>query len=274
MEDGRGYGTVGSLPVEALARIGAEVERLGYTNYWMNLVVGASQPLRMLEAVLDSTSSIEVGLGVIPADTYPPDELALALRTRDWPWGRLIIGVGSGLRSPGAAAFLEESVSTLRRLGPPVRIAVGGYGPRMLRAAGRAADVLCFAWMTPEHLAWAMTQVEQGMREAGRAGRLPCYLYIRSAVGPDAGVRIEHEMAIYGRQPHHVRHHAAMQAVGPVGIALPSPAARDSVPELLRAYPGTIPVIRGLPRDADDAQEWLELARCFAPRPGAPVMRR
>jgi hypothetical protein len=93
---------------------------------------------------------------------------------------------------------------------------------------------------------------------------VPVYHYIRAAVGPDAGRRIQEEYAIYGQQPHHVRHQRRQQATSPVGIAVQS---RREIGPALEPYSGTIPVIRGLPVDPDDLEEWISLARFFAPEP-------
>jgi hypothetical protein len=214
----------------------------------------------MLRAVTAATATIDVGLGVVPMDSYPARDLRLSL-TGEIPVDRVILGVGAGYISTGARHLVEDSIQELRQLDGPLRIAVGGYGPLILRAAGRFADALCLAWMTPERLHWALSEVAVGAVQGERAVP-PTYLYVRSATGHDAEERIYREMAEYGKQPHHVRHQAAMAPTMPVGITV---QRRQELDEALAAFEVEFPVIRGLPVDPDDADEWLAIAELFAP---------
>jgi probable F420-dependent oxidoreductase len=108
--------------------------------------------------------------------------------------GRMELGIGRGDSSrrvlgkkPTTLAYLEESVRVFRELnsghevlydghpvrlnwvnGYPPRVWVAGYGPKVLRLAGRIADGIILQFADPDLVRWCLGFVEEGAREAGR----------------------------------------------------------------------------------------------------------
>lgn len=256
-----GFVGVGSFAPGELARLASVAEENGYDSFWMSLIPGTSTPLAMLEATLAATQKIDIGLGVVPVDSYAASDLASTLRQRDWPWQRVVLGVGAGQRAQGTTTLVEEAVAVLRRSGPPVRIGIGAYGPRMLRTAGRIADVLCLNFMTPERLAWSISHAEAAARIVPRDAPV-AYVYVHAATGSGARRRVDAIIAEYGRYPHQARHQSRMGHLERVGITVDDP---HRIASALEAFTGAIPVIRAVPEDPSDLRQWMDLARFFAP---------
>ena len=134
----------------------AEIERLGYGAIW----VGGSPPadLGIVETLLDATSTISVGTGIVNiwssgavavADSYHRIEAAHP--------GRFLLGIGAGHREA-----TEEYATPYQALGnyldvldergvPSNRRVLAALGPRVLRlAADRAAGAHPYL-VTPEY---------------------------------------------------------------------------------------------------------------------------
>jgi len=105
--------------------------------------------------------------------------------------------------------------------------------------------------------------VAEGAAGAGRpAPRLVAY--VRTAVGPGAAARLQHEMARYARFGAHYARAFADQPEELVGVAVES-GDTAAIAAALAPYRGVADtvVVRGLPAD-DSVETWLEVARSAA----------
>ncbi len=264
MSDGvrRGVGVEGTLGVDAVADLAALAERCGYGSFWFNVTSPAVDPAATAGAALARTRAIDVAVGLCPLDAHPAEGLARRLAGAAGVAARLLLGVGAGQVRRGALALVEDGVARLRAALPGVRVAVGAYGPNMLRLGGRIADGVILGWMTPERVAWAREQIAGGAGPAGRP--VPAvYLYHRAVRGAAAASRIEAEMAAYRRFPVHARHQAAMRRPQAIGVVADEASEVDRA---LRPYAGScVPVLKPLPGAREDLAEWRALVRFFAP---------
>lgn len=238
------------------ARLGAELERLGYAELWVN-DTQRGDGIATLHEVAAGTSALRLGLGVVALSEHSPSAITERLAGATLPLDRLTLGVGTGASS--SLGLVREGVTELRSLLPDVPIAVAAVGPRMLRLAGEVADAVIATWALPDRVAWIRERLAEGADAAGRpAPRL--VLYVRTAIGPGAESRLRMEMdryASYG--PHYARAFAA-QPDRLVGIAVESGDAAELAAALApyRSVADTV-VVRGLPAD-DTVDAWLEIA--------------
>lgn len=254
----RGFGiTAASRPDHA--RLGAELEQLGYAELWVNDTRRGDGLATLAEAAA-GTTVLRFGVGVVALSEQSPIEIAERLAAAALPEGRITLGVGSG--SSPSLRLVRDGVIELRRLVPELPIGVAAVGPRMARLAGEIADAVVANWALPDRLAWIRGRVAEG---AAAAGRPPPRLvaYVRTAVGPGAADRLQAEMDRYrGFGAHYARAFAA-QPDGLIGVAAPDAAG---VAEGLAPYRSVVDtlVIRGLPAE-DSVDGWLEVAGAAAP---------
>ncbi|QTE30826.1 LLM class flavin-dependent oxidoreductase [Pengzhenrongella sicca] len=199
------------LPAGEVVAYAQAAERHGFDELWVVEDCFYRGGISQAAVVLATTTSIRVGIGILPAAARSPVFTALETSTLAelFP-GRLLVGVGHGMpgwmRQVGAwpaspLAMLEEHLSTLRALLRGERLTVAGRyvtlddvaldrppavvppvlagvrGPRSLALAGRCADGTILAEpVTPEYLAAARAQIAAG--QAGGAG---------DGAGPGAG---------------------------------------------------------------------------------------
>lgn len=248
---GRGFGITAAVPHDVAATLAAEVERLGYTSFWVNDMADA-EGLESLAAVSGATSHITIGVGVIPLDTRPPDVIAQRLRALALPLERLVLGVGSG-NSKRALALVRTGVAALQAE-VDAKVVVGALGPKMSALAGEVADGVLFNWMTPEHIAHLAPTVQGSLMA-----------YVRCALLPGAEARLSAELDRYSGLPQYEQHLARMNAtaldtcvVGTDGAAL-----RPGLARFEAVLDETI--VRAI--TADDALDTLvALAHAAAPR--------
>jgi alkanesulfonate monooxygenase SsuD/methylene tetrahydromethanopterin reductase-like flavin-dependent oxidoreductase (luciferase family) len=238
------------------ARLGSELERLGYAELWVN-DTRRGDGIATLAEVAPGTDRLRFGVGVVALSDQPPARIAERLTTSTVPGDRLTLGVGSGASS--SLDLVRQGVGDLRRLLPEVPIAVAAVGPRMAHLAGELADSVVATWALPERLAFVRSRVHEGAEATGRpAPRL--VVYVRTAVGPGAAGRLREEMARYrGFGPHYARAFGA-QPDAPIGVAVESgdSAQVAAALEPYRDVADTV-VVRGLPAD-DTVDGWLEVA--------------
>jgi alkanesulfonate monooxygenase SsuD/methylene tetrahydromethanopterin reductase-like flavin-dependent oxidoreductase (luciferase family) len=237
------------------ARLGGEIERLGYDELWVN-DTRRGDGLATLAEIAPGTAALRFGVGVVALSEQEPAAIAARLRTAALPAGRLTLGVGSGASS--SLDLVRLGVAELRNLLPDVPIAVAAVGPRMAHLAGEIADAVVANWALPNRLAEVRAHIAEG---AAVIGRPPPRLvgYVRVAVGPGAEERLAREMDRYRSFGRHYARAFAAQPAGPVGIAASDPA---SVRAALDPYRGVVDtlVVRGLPAVGG----WLEVARAAA----------
>ncbi|MBU4215883.1 MAG: LLM class flavin-dependent oxidoreductase [Actinobacteria bacterium] len=184
------------LPPGRVLDYARRAESLGFDSVWVVEDLGFRGGIAQAAVVLAATSTIRVGIGVLPAAVRNPAFAAMELATlaQLFP-GRLDVGVGHGmpgwLRSVGAwprtpLRLLEEHLVTLRALlngervaAPDALVPIEGFaldpavvpevvppllagvrGPRSLAMAGRVADGTVLAEpCTPEYVRAALGQI-------------------------------------------------------------------------------------------------------------------
>jgi probable F420-dependent oxidoreductase len=164
-----------------------QAEDLGYEELYSYDHLGAVDPFVPLVIAAEATSGLRVGPLVLNNEFHHPALLARTVATVDrMTGGRVVLGIGTGyaqaehdaldieLRPPGPRVDrLEESLLALRALldggavearGTHHRLAitdlgvrpiqhhlpilVGGYGRRVIRAAGQRADIFQFTGLS------------------------------------------------------------------------------------------------------------------------------
>ena len=180
----------------------ARAEALGYTDVW-SAEVNAGDGFSPLAAVAVRTTTVRLGVALVPVFTRPPALTAMsAAGIQQLSGGRFCLGVGAsspaivagwmGAEYGDPVARVGEYVQVLRQLlagqkvthtgagfrvkgfrlgidpGAPVPVHIGALGPRMCRLAGAVADGVLFFLMTPEGVKQALEEVRAGAEEAGR----------------------------------------------------------------------------------------------------------
>jgi alkanesulfonate monooxygenase SsuD/methylene tetrahydromethanopterin reductase-like flavin-dependent oxidoreductase (luciferase family) len=264
----RGYVISGALGAREIGALAAAAEEAGYTSVWLTVPGTATDPAQLLRSALESTDRVGVGLGVVPLDRFPATALAESLAAFEYDLARLIVGLGAGRRrANGAARFMLAEAQALKEAHPGLEVAVGSYGPHVLRVAGAVADALVLNWMTPARLRWAMDQAAAGAAAAGRASPSRVYLFVSSAVGPGAASTIHAALARFREFDYHRRHQEAMAATEVVGAAVES---SSDVEVALARYEGATPVVN--PVGAERHSERLWILSTFAPAQGEPLV--
>jgi alkanesulfonate monooxygenase SsuD/methylene tetrahydromethanopterin reductase-like flavin-dependent oxidoreductase (luciferase family) len=251
-------GNLGPRNVTELARL-AEAER--YASLWFNVHKWEAEPIEALQQALAATTRIEIGIGVFPLDAFPIGEIAPRLAAAGASTPRATIGIATGQIMQGTLKITEEAIAALRRALPEARIATGGYGPKILELGGRLSDAVLGNFMTPDRLRWLISHVEAGAKAAGRK-QPQIYLYHRAAQGADAVERLQQEMTNYRRYPVHQRHQESMGFPDRIGVAAESSA---DIAAQIAPYRGLGQVVlKPLPHEASNMEEWRSLLRFFA----------
>ena len=199
-----------------LGRYGELAERLGYDSLWVTERYFHEETFSLLGFLAARTERIGLGVGVVNPYTRPPALLAMGAATLDrLSGGRLVLGLGRSEREliEGALGIdygrsrerLRAAVEETRRLLSGERagtvqlaltprqerlpIYVAAIGRRALRLAGAVADgVLLNAYVPAAYVRWAVEEVREGAREAGRdpaSLRIACMLVVRLTERPD-----------------------------------------------------------------------------------------
>jgi alkanesulfonate monooxygenase SsuD/methylene tetrahydromethanopterin reductase-like flavin-dependent oxidoreductase (luciferase family) len=211
---GRTIGVVmpGDTPPAEMRAYARRAEDLGFDTLWVVEDCFLAGGIAQAVAVLGATSTITVGIGILPAAARNPAFAAMELATVAGLYpGRVIVGIGHGmpgwLRQAGSwptspLTMLRETVQAVGSLlrgesvtaqgryvtltdvqlaHPPAvlpPIVVGVRGPRSLRlAAGLADGVVLAEPVTPEYLALVREHIGTDM---------PIHAYNVAAVDDDA----------------------------------------------------------------------------------------
>jgi alkanesulfonate monooxygenase SsuD/methylene tetrahydromethanopterin reductase-like flavin-dependent oxidoreductase (luciferase family) len=263
---GRGFGISTAVAPQVVREVACEVERLGYSSFWVN-DTPAADGLVLLAVAADVTTTIDLGIGVVPLDRRPAPAIVGHVRSLGVPRARLVLGVGSGAPA-GGMERVRDAVDVLQHeLG--ARVVVGALGPRMSALAGDVADGALFNWSTPEH---AETSARWVLDAARAAGRPPPSLlaYVRCGLLPGARGRLAEELAHYDGLAHFDRHVQRMgvAAADTCVLATEAAALQDGIARYETRVDETI--VRAVTPD-DGAQHLLALAHACAPR--GPVAR-
>jgi 5,10-methylenetetrahydromethanopterin reductase len=199
-------------------------EAAGFESLWVTERYFHEETFSLLGFLAAATQTIKLGLGVTNPYTRHPALLAMASTTLDrLCGGRFLLGLGRsdkaviqdrmGLPYFSPRTTLEDVVRLLRHLwagarvtttaGPfslqevrlalapmqqPVPVYLAAIGPKALRLAGAVADgVLLNAYVPPSYVRYAVAEVRQGARAAGRdpdAVDIACMLVVRLTDDP------------------------------------------------------------------------------------------
>jgi alkanesulfonate monooxygenase SsuD/methylene tetrahydromethanopterin reductase-like flavin-dependent oxidoreductase (luciferase family) len=251
----QGFAVFAAVAPEIIRACAREAEGLGYTSFWVNHP-GKTDGLAALAQAAEDTRRIELGIGVIPLHTRPPQNIADGVRANRLPVDRLLLGVGSP--NPGALARVREGIGALRGA-LQTRLVVAALGPQMCRLAGEVADGVLFNWLTPEHARRSAELVHAG---AAAARRQPprLFAYVRAAVGAAAIDRLGEEGARYATIPAYAANFARM-GLKPVDTAI-AVQRPEALAPALGAWRGVVDevVIRAITA-TDTVEEHLALVR-------------
>ncbi|MFT4041318.1 MAG: LLM class flavin-dependent oxidoreductase, partial [Thermomicrobiales bacterium] len=118
----RGFGVAGALPAEIVMLLASAAEAGGYRTFWVN-DTPQGDGLAKLKAAAGVTSTIRLGVGVIPLDRQSAGVIAQRVMELGLPQDRLSLGIGSGgqgdaLQRTGEGALqLQEELSANDDLG-------------------------------------------------------------------------------------------------------------------------------------------------------------
>lgn len=261
MEQSYGFGVAGGLDPEIVRAIARQAEDLGYTTFWANDTPNGDGLVTLAEAA-STTSTIRLGVGVIPLDRRNAENIAASVRDLGLPVDRLTLGVGSGGATGGLAIVRDGAVAVRESTG--ARVVVGALGPRMTALSGEVVDGVLLNWLTPGQAQRSCAIVREAARESGRPEPW-LYGYVRTALGAAAGERLASEARRYAGYPAYAAHFTRM------GVQAIDTAAAGDDPESIRN--GLAPfaavldetVIRAITA-VETAEAYEELLRAAAPR--------
>ena len=235
-------GVTSGLDAPVAAAFAARCADLGYDSLWANDDPTAPG-LEELAHLAAGAPELDLGVGVLPIDRYPPAKIAAEVDRLGLDPAKLWIGIGSGRLRP-ALEPVRDAVAELRELLPSAsRIMVGTMRPRLSRLGGEVADGVLLNWMLPPQADRARRWVQEGAAAAGRLAPTAA-LYIRVAVGRGAEERLQHEEGRY--RGFDAEHFAAMNVpLGSVGVA---GSGRTEAVEKLAPYRPAVdlPIVRVL----------------------------
>lgn len=202
----RGFGIAAAMLSELIAPLAAAAESNGYQTFWINDTPG-SDGFEGLRLAAEATSSIRLGIGVLPIDRRPPDTIVRDIESKKLPRERLIVGVGAGSELYGALDNVREATHFIQEeAGVPV--AVGALGPKMVALAAKEADAVLLNWLTPRQARLSSQSVRSRQEESRNC---EVVAYVRVAL-PDAFEQLAGECDRYASFPQYARHFNRMQA--------------------------------------------------------------
>lgn len=140
--------------------LAGELERLGFRTLWLG---SANGDLRVVDELLDATSTLRVATGIVNIWNDPAVEVAAAYkRVESRHPGRFLLGIGAGHREAVGTAYVRpyqavvDYLDALDAAGVPKDARVlAALGPKMMQLSGdRAAGAHPYL-VTPEHTAQA-----------------------------------------------------------------------------------------------------------------------
>lgn len=237
-----GIGVSEDLPVPDQQRLAVAVEQAGFDSLWTNEASGRDA-LQVCQAWALATTTLRVGVGIVPIWTRTPAQLAMACAAlQEVSADRFLLGLGVShpgtmgpwhdveVRRPLTAA--RELLAIQRALFAEGRVDVDGevlsarfrldvsplpprpttylaaMGPGMLALAGEAADGVLLNWSSPDEVERAGARVRESARAAGRAGS-EVATYVRVAVDDDrdaARAALAQQVGRYAALPAYASH--------------------------------------------------------------------
>lgn len=202
----RGFGVAGALSQPLVRVLASVAERAGYRTFWVNDTPGGDGLAALADAA-SVTSSIRLGVGVIPLDRQSGEQIVARIDELTLPVDRLTLGIGAG-GDPGGLARVRAGTLALRE-GTSAKIVIGALGPKMCRLAGEVADGVLLNWLTPAHVLRSIQVVSQSAEEAHRS-HPESIGYVRTALGEPAALRLRAEGDRYAAIPAYGAHFARM----------------------------------------------------------------
>ncbi|MFJ8006500.1 LLM class flavin-dependent oxidoreductase [Streptomyces fagopyri] len=270
------------LPPERLRGIARLADDVGLEELWLWEDCFREGGISAAAAALAWTERLRVGVGLLPVPLRNVALVAMEAATlhRMFP-GRAVLGVGHGVqewmgqvgaRPESPLTLLREHLDALRALlrgerlttrgryvtlddvaldwppAAPVPVLAGATGPRTLRLAGEAADgTVLTSSTTPEGVRRARRLIDEGRASAGRSDPHRVVVYLLTATGPDAAVRLGAEFASEG-----------LGAVPDLGVAGDAGAVAAAVRRLAEA--GADAVILQPTGDEPDPEGFVRFA--------------
>lgn len=226
------------LPPESLRDLAQAAEECGLDDLWVWEDCFKQSGLAAASAALAWTSTIRVGIGLMPVPLRNVALTAMEIATlcRLFP-GRLLPGIGHGVqpwmaqvggRVASPLTLLREYATALQRLldgeevsvdgryvhldgvrldwppSPPPPLAMGGEGPRSVALAGVLADSYLFsAARSDEEIATAYEILRAQWQQRGidPVTRPEVVAALITATGPDARQRVDAEIPFWGKDP-------------------------------------------------------------------------
>jgi alkanesulfonate monooxygenase SsuD/methylene tetrahydromethanopterin reductase-like flavin-dependent oxidoreductase (luciferase family) len=251
----------GALPHDVIRILAPAAEAAGYHTFWVN-DTPHGDGLAGLAVAAEVTSSIWLGVGVIPLDRQPAEVIARRVAELALPQERLYLGIGSG-NPRGGVSRTREGAAALDALLDAV-VVVGALGPRMCAVAGETADGVLLNWLTAEYVAPSAAIVAEAARAAGRP-RPVIMGYVRTAYGPGAREVFAGEAQRYASFPAYAANFARM------GTPAEETAVAGDTPEEIQS--GLAPFTRELDETVvraitheETAEAYLALLAAAAPR--------
>ena len=256
---GLGFAVFAGTTPEIIRASAREAERLGVNSFWVNHP-GSTDGLAALAHAARETRRLELGIGVIPLHTRGPESIVQGVTANTLPLDRLRLGVGSP--NPEALKRVRSGIAELRSK-LSTRLVVAALGPQMCRLAGEIADGVLFNWLTPEYARLSADRVREGAA-AARRPTPQLYAYVRAALGPAAGDRLQEEANRYAAIPAYAANFARM-GLKPVETAIAAESP-DAIRRGLAKWRGVVDevVIRAITAK-DTVEDHVALVRAAAP---------
>lgn len=223
----RGFGIAAATLSSLVAPLAVAAESNGYETFWVNDTPG-SDGFEALQRAAEVTSTIRLGVGVIPIDRRPPDTIVNAIEEKRLPKDRLIVGIGAGGELYGSLDNVRGAVHIIRQeAGVPV--AVGALGPRMVALAAKEADAVLLNWLTPRQAKLSTQEIRE---RQGADRHTEVIAYVRVAL-PEGYEQLAGEGDRYASFPQYARHFSRMQAQ-PLATCAYGP--KDKIHHVLAAF--------------------------------------
>jgi alkanesulfonate monooxygenase SsuD/methylene tetrahydromethanopterin reductase-like flavin-dependent oxidoreductase (luciferase family) len=222
-----------SMPPERLRSMALAADESGLEQLWLWEDCFKESAVASMAAALAWTSSVRLGVGLMPVPMRNVATTAMEAATLDrlFP-GRAIVGVGHGVldwmgqigaRAASPLTLLGEYLDALRALlagetvttqgryvrldgvaldhppAAPLKVLAGAEGPKTLELVGAKADgVILTGGTTPDQVRVARERVDAGRERAGRTDPHEVVSYVIVATGDGAAERLEAERGRWG----------------------------------------------------------------------------
>lgn len=223
----RGFGIAAATLSSLIAPLAVAAEANGFDTFWVNDTPG-SDGFEGLRRAAEVTSTIRLGVGVIPIDRRSPDSIVDAISEKGLPRDRLIVGIGAGAELYGSLDNVRGAVHIIRgEAGVPV--AVGALGPKMVALAAEEADAVLLNWLTPRQAKFSAQEIRS---RQGEGHHCEVIAYVRVAL-PDGFEQLAGEGDRYAAIPQYARHFSRMHAQP---LATCAYGTRDKIQRGLSAF--------------------------------------